>query len=266
MAIFVEFRVPMPITMKEYEIGYRYTDAKMKLEQTGDNKGCLNIMYNEGIHCEQLGGDSDAITNVLNLSSQIPYYLNNSRYGNTEVFIHSYRIFPKNYAEYSEPEFMKQHFYIINNGIVLDDNGNSDNALNLTGEKLTNRVIEIIDIRNTALNYYDKDMSEDPATCALASRNSELLPENWMETETNIVTSYQFNDILYLHFSLQGMGEKNIQTALRRILQVFHRKMYCWMDEWKNMTLNEVKIYEKQVFEKLNIKIREPEFSGMVFR
>ncbi|VVC89613.1 unnamed protein product [Leptidea sinapis] len=56
-------------------------------------------------------------------------------------------------------------------------------------------------------------------------------------------------------WGLQTKVEDYVQTAIREILLLGHRQAFTWMDEWYNMTIEDVRNYEKDMQEKTNLKV-----------
>lgn len=46
-----------------------------------------------------------------------------------------------------------------------------------------------------------------------------------------------------------------IQSSIREILLLGHRQAFTWIDEWFNMTLDDVRAYEKRIQDETNLKV-----------
>ncbi|KPP77268.1 Cytoplasmic phosphatidylinositol transfer protein 1-like [Scleropages formosus] len=81
------------------------------------------------------------------------------------------------------------------------------------------------------------------------------LPEGWRDTQRPIMCSYKLVTVKFEVWGLQTRVEQFVHKVVRDVLLLGHRQAFAWVDEWIDMTLDEVQEYEKKMHEKTNIKV-----------
>ena len=51
--------------------------------------------------------------------------------------------------------------------------------------------------------------------------------------------------------------------AVRRLLLNFHRQVFCWIDKWHGLTIEDIRKIEEQTKHELDKQRREGEVRGM---
>lgn len=265
MTKFVEYRTALPFTTEQYEIASRYTSAKMKLEETGDNKGYETIHNYEPYEQPNLGlGIADY--QILHISDQLPTVLRSLLpRGAEELRITNFIKYPRARTEITNPSYMKENFHILIDAICETGNAAAENPLMLPDDKLTQRRVIKIDLIDPYLSTEDLALTPKLADLPLQARDNVPLTSNWQNSEANQIIVCQFFEIEFKWWGLQDSAEARIEKAMYRIFAIYFRRMYAWMDQWHNMTLTDVANYENEVKDKLNQKRLSSEFTGLKF-
>lgn len=50
----------------------------------------------------------------------------------------------------------------------------------------------------------------------------------------------------------------------RRLFTKFHRQLFCWIDQWHGLTMEDIRRIEDQVQAELNKEIKEGQVKGMM--
>lgn len=58
-----------------------------------------------------------------------------------------------------------------------------------------------------------------------------------------------------LHKTYSHINFPSLLQAIREILLLGHRQAFAWMDDWYNMTIDDVRAYEKDMQAKTNNKV-----------
>lgn len=74
-------------------------------------------------------------------------------------------------------------------------------------------------------------------------------------TDKPIMCSYKLVHATFEVWGLQSKVESMIQTTIREILLLGHRQAFTWIDEWFNMSLDDVRAYEKRIQDETNQKV-----------
>uniref|UniRef100_A0A803TLF5 Phosphatidylinositol transfer protein cytoplasmic 1 n=1 Tax=Anolis carolinensis TaxID=28377 RepID=A0A803TLF5_ANOCA len=101
--------------------------------------------------------------------------------------------------------------------------------------------------------YYKE--SEDPKYFKSEKTGRGLLKEGWRDTQEPIMCSYKLVSVKFEVWGLQTRVEQFVHKVVRDILLIGHRQAFAWVDEWYDMTMEDVREYEKSMHEKTNIKV-----------
>ncbi|KAI8039837.1 hypothetical protein M5D96_007261 [Drosophila gunungcola] len=136
-----------------------------------------------------------------------------------------------------------------------DNNGSTENCLDLNEEELKVRTVDHLDIAfdEVSAKHYKKE--EDPKFYKSEKTNRGPLIEGWRETDKPIMCSYKVVHASFEVWGLQTKVEDFIQRGIREILLLGHRQAFAWVDEWHGMTLEDVRAYERQKQAETNDKI-----------
>ncbi|XP_065504007.1 cytoplasmic phosphatidylinositol transfer protein 1 isoform X3 [Caloenas nicobarica] len=81
------------------------------------------------------------------------------------------------------------------------------------------------------------------------------LKEGWRETHQPIMCSYKLVTVKFEVWGLQTRVEQFVHKVVRDILLIGHRQAFAWVDEWYDMTMDEVREFERATQEATNKKI-----------
>ncbi|XP_043352255.1 cytoplasmic phosphatidylinositol transfer protein 1 isoform X3 [Dermochelys coriacea] len=101
--------------------------------------------------------------------------------------------------------------------------------------------------------YYKE--SEDPKHFKSEKTGRGLLKEGWRETHQPIMCSYKLVTVKFEVWGLQTRVEQFVHKVVRDILMIGHRQAFAWVDEWYDMTMDEVREFERATQEATNEKI-----------
>ncbi|XP_028165148.1 phosphatidylinositol transfer protein beta isoform-like [Ostrinia furnacalis] len=77
------------------------------------------------------------------------------------------------------------------------------------------------------------------------------------------MTCYKLVTAEFKWFGLQSKVENVIQKSERRLFTIFHRQVFCSMDDWYGMTMADIRAIEDRTKEELERLRREGEVRGM---
>ena len=248
-----EYRFVMPLTVEEYQVGQLYCVGEASKQETGGGEG-IEILKNEPYDNEK--GKGQYTHKKYHLSKKVPGYVrvlapNGSLILNEEAW---------NGYPYCKTvltnEYMKDNFKIIIESIHLPDNGTTENALKVPPELLKKRVVERLDIADSRLiEAKDYKADEDPAIYHSEKTGRGPLQAKWIETQSPVMTCYKLVTCEFKWFGLQGTIEQFIQKTNKNLLTKFHRQVFCYLDRWHGMTMEDIRRYEEQTKLDLQAKI-----------
>jgi len=239
----VEFRIVMPFSMDEYEKGLRYTLAKAARLETGTGEG-VEILKQEPFTNAQ--GTGIFTHKVVHLHSRLPRWVLALLPSDVLTFEEKvWNQFPHIHAEYWSP-YLDDKIKFSVDTIIKGDNGCSDNVHGLEGKQLAKRKVEYIDIAEDEKAGAAVDR-EDPTTFQSQATGRGPLRSGWQENAQPVCCAYRLATININLFGIQRKVEKLIQKqALRHEYYKCHRQMFCWADEWYNLSHDGISGYEAQ--------------------
>ncbi|CAD7088095.1 unnamed protein product [Hermetia illucens] len=253
MVLTKEYRICMPLTVEEYQVGQLYMIARHSHEQSGDGAG-VEVIQN--CDCEDPEHGKGQFTEKrIHLSSRLPYWLQAVCPRVFYVTEKSWNYYPYTFTEYTCSFIPK--FNVSIHTIYENNAGTSENCLKLSEEQLKERLVEDIDIgfdELSSLKHYKED--EDPKFFKSQKTGRGPLVEGWRETDKPIMCSYKVVHASFEVWGLQTRVEDYIQRAIRDILLVGHRQAFTWIDEWYDMTIADVREYESKMQAETNEKLK----------
>uniref|UniRef100_A0A8C5WM18 Cytoplasmic phosphatidylinositol transfer protein 1 n=1 Tax=Leptobrachium leishanense TaxID=445787 RepID=A0A8C5WM18_9ANUR len=135
-----------------------------------------------------------------------------------------------------------------------DNKGSNDNIFDTEAKDL-DREVCFIDIAYDEIpeRYYKE--SEDPKSFRSEKTGRGHLKEGWRDTQDPIMCSYKLVAVKFEVWGLQTRVEQFVHKVVRDILLIGHRQAFAWVDEWYDMTMDEVREYERTTQEATNKKI-----------
>lgn len=237
----------MPMSVEEYKIGQLYSVTKASLENTkGDT--AVEILLNEEFENER--GKGQYTHKVYHMGSKVPRFVAAIMPATALMMVEkSWNAYPYCRTEFSNP-WLGDRFSVILESLHLPDNGSTENAHNLSGEMLEKREIEYINIAT----YQTTDEAAnrfDPTTFRSVKTDRGNLQPDWAQEHQPVMCCYKLVTIKFQYFGLQTKVEDSIQKSQIDILAKFHREIFCRLDEWFGLGVEDVRILEDQARKEL---------------
>ncbi|EHB13255.1 Cytoplasmic phosphatidylinositol transfer protein 1 [Heterocephalus glaber] len=136
-----------------------------------------------------------------------------------------------------------------------EDNKGSNDSIFDSEAKDLEREVCFIDIACDEIpeRYYKE--SEDPKHFKSEKTGRGQLREGWRDSHQPIMCSYKLVTVKFEVWGLQTRVEQFVHKVVRDILLIGHRQAFAWVDEWYDMTMDDVREYEKNMHEQTNIKV-----------
>ncbi|ETW40653.1 hypothetical protein PFNF135_04959 [Plasmodium falciparum NF135/5.C10] len=261
----VEFRLAMPLTIEEYKVCQLYFVAKASLEdaenninsncekgdENNDSKKGIVILKNES-YINEDGTCGQYTYKRINLINKLPKWLLNfidPKY--CIIDEKSWNAYPYLKTVYESSGFPKAKIQV--ESAHFNGYDTEENALNLSEEALSLRKVIYVDIVNDKISYKDYNESEDPSLFYSDKAKRGKLEKNWKENHSIIMTCYKVFTINIPYFGIFCSKLENwIISALRDNILKYHRKAFCWIDEWIDLTIDDIRNLERDVQKKLN--------------
>ncbi|GFT84769.1 phosphatidylinositol transfer protein alpha isoform [Trichonephila clavipes] len=213
--IIKEFRVVLPITVEEYQVGQLYSVAEASKNETGGGEG-IEVLKNEPFdNVPLLGGrfnKGQYTYKIYHLASKVPAFIRLlAPKGSLEIHEEAWNAYPYCKTVITNPDYMKNNFFISIETMHCPDAGDQANAHDLPPEKLKQREIVFIDIANDQVESRDYKESEDPTKFKSEKTGRGPLVGNWQKTCTPIMCAYKLVTVEFKWFGLQNRVESFIQ-------------------------------------------------------
>ncbi|XP_023946915.1 cytoplasmic phosphatidylinositol transfer protein 1 [Bicyclus anynana] len=252
MVLTKEYRICMPMTVEEYRIGQLYMIARHSFEQSSNGEG-VEVIANEQVN-DEINGVGQFTEKRIHLSSHLPYWIQSITPKIFYVTEKAWNYYPYTITEYTCSFIPK--FSISIQTRYEDNNGTTENCLGLTQDELESREVDFMDIAFDEIKPHHYKESEDPKLFKSEKSGRGPLAEGWRDTEKPIMCCYKVVNAKFEVWGLQTKVEDYVQVAIREILLLGHRQAFTWMDEWFNMSIEDVRNYEKDMQAKTNIKVQ----------
>jgi len=246
----------MPMSLEEFQKGQLYSVAEASLTGTGGGEG-IQVLKNEPfVNNPQFHGQYASGQYTLkkyHLRSRIPTFI---RWavppGASNLQEEAWNAFPFVRTVVTNPDYMKDNFRVcIETLHVANDRGQQDNIHQLTPAQLKQREVVTIDICDDVPKA-DYLPEFDPTTFKSVKTGRGPLTKGWSKTCTPVMTCYKLVTVEFKWFGFGNSMQKFLHGQELRVFVAFHRQMFCWMDKWYDLSMDEIRAYEEEVKRKLD--------------
>ncbi|XP_014214149.1 phosphatidylinositol transfer protein beta isoform isoform X2 [Copidosoma floridanum] len=263
-----EFRVTLPLTVEEYQVAQLYSVAEASKNNTGGGEG-IEVRKNEPFkNVPLLGGkytSGQYTYKVYHLASKVPAFIRMVLpKGSLEVHEEAWNAYPYCKTVISNPGYMKENFFIVIESYHIGDTGDQENVHELPPDKLKTREVVHIDIANDPVLPADYKEDEDPTKFkSEKTGRGPLVEKDWKYNVSPVMTCYKLVTCEFKWFGLQSRVESFIQKSEKRLFTNFHRQVFCWMDRWHGLTMEDIRAIEDKTKEELEKQRFQGEVRGM---
>uniref|UniRef100_A0A914UMR9 Phosphatidylinositol transfer protein n=1 Tax=Plectus sambesii TaxID=2011161 RepID=A0A914UMR9_9BILA len=263
-----EYRVVLPMTVEEYQVGQLWSVAEASKRETGGGEGVevrrnepftdvplLNGRYSSGQYTHK----------IYHLQSKVPRIVRAiAPKGALEIHEEAWNAYPYCKTVLTNPDYMKDGFMVKIETMHLPDRGTTDNAHELTADLLGKREIVNLDIGTPQyLTSADTKPETDPTVFMSTKTGRGKLAPGWKNTVEPVMCAYKLVTVEFKWFGLQKTIEKFIHTQYPRLFSKFHREVFCWLDEWYGLTMVDIREIEDQAQRDLEERRKHGPVVGM---
>ncbi|XP_043969760.1 cytoplasmic phosphatidylinositol transfer protein 1-like isoform X1 [Gambusia affinis] len=245
-----EYRICMPLTVEEYRIGQLYMISKHSHEQSDRGEG-VEVVQNEPFE-DPVHGQGQFTEKRVYLNSKLPSW---ARAVVPKIFYvteKAWNYYPYTITEYTCSFLPKFSIHIETK--YEDNKGSNDNIFDIE-LKDQEREVCFVDIAYDEIpeRYYKE--SEDLRYFQSEKTKRGILQEGWRDSQEPIMCSYKLVTVKFEVWGLQTRVEQFVHKVVRDVLLLGHRQAFAWVDEWIDMTMDEVREFERTIQEATNQKI-----------
>ncbi|XP_046937521.1 cytoplasmic phosphatidylinositol transfer protein 1 isoform X5 [Lynx rufus] len=241
---------PRLVPTTTYKIGQLYMISKHSHEQSDRGEG-VEVVQNEPFEDPHHGNGQFTEKRVY-LNSKLPSW---ARAVVPKIFYVTEKAW--NYYPYTITEYTCSFLpkFSIHIETKYEDNKGSNDRIFDNEAKDLEREVCFIDIACDEIpeRYYKE--SEDPKHFKSEKTGRGQLREGWRDSHQPIMCSYKLVTVKFEVWGLQTRVEQFVHKVVRDILLIGHRQAFAWVDEWYDMTMDDVREYEKNMHEQTNIKV-----------
>lgn len=268
-SVIKEYRICVPLSVEEYHIGQLYGVAEASKNETGGGEG-VEVVVNEPREEVIPGESSGAVMKsqythkVFHLESKVPGIIRKlAPSGALTVHEKAWNAYPYCRTVYTN-DYMKEAFHIVIETRHEPGTGEIENVHGLSANHLKKRVIDKIDIANDKCDTRDYKAEEDPTKFkSTKTGRGPLEGAEWEKSQDTVMTCYKLYHIEFKWRGLQTVIENMVVKSVRRLLFNFHRQVFCTMDNWHGMTIEDIRELEAQTKKDLDEMRQTGEVRGM---
>eukprot|EP00741_Cyanophora_paradoxa_P025046 tig00000339_g24177.t1 len=254
-----EYRIVLPFTVDEYRIAQLYMVAKTSRAETKHGEG-VEVLKNEPYEDEK-HGKGQFTHKIIHVGKRLPKWIK-AFIPSSALQIHekSWNHYPYVRAEYTCP-FLGERFSIKMETRYLNDNGKTENCLNIEAgayAKIEKDVVDIVTDEAWAGELAKLPVEQDPRKFKSQKTGRGPLAPGWRETTQPIMTCYKLCHVEFQMWGVASRVESFVHHhALRNVFLKGHRDVFCWLDEWYGMTIEDVRKYEDETKAALAQQLKE---------
>lgn len=242
--IIIEYRIVMPLTVEEYQIGQLFGVAEMSKNETHGGEG-IEILINEPYVDNNSAGQYTQ--KIYHLSSRVPGWIRLLAPSSAlKIDEKAWNAYPYCKTVMTN-QFMEDKFSLIVETRHAADRGTQENIHNLPPDLLAKRHVEYIDIVKDPVEPKDYSESTDPSKYKSVKTNRGLLKPDWREKVAEpVMCCYKLITVEFKLMGVQSRVENFIQKTSRYQMLKLHRQIFCWLDNYADLTLAQIREIEEQ--------------------
>ncbi|KAG7253702.1 hypothetical protein CRUP_000729, partial [Coryphaenoides rupestris] len=154
-------------------------------------------------------------------------------------------------------EYMRDNFFIQIETWHKPDTGKLENVHKL--DEATWKTVDVVPIDiadNSQVDSSDYKADEDPAKFKSAKTSRGPLGPNWQtelmnKTDSPKMCAYKLVTVNFKWWGMQTRVENFIHKQETRIFTNFHRQLFCWIDKWVELTMEDIRQMEAETQKEL---------------
>eukprot|EP01083_Nonionella_stella_P270682 916731_1 len=253
MVILKEYRILLPFTVQQYQVGQLYLTAKSSQSYSTKGEG-IEVVVNEPFENKEYG-KGQYTKKIFHLSNLIPAWVRYlfSSLNHLSVIEESWNCYPTCKTIFHCQYFGEQFRIEVDTKHTEGELGKVSNIHNLNQKDLILRKIDYIDIVNDPVPEKKYKKEEDPKLFKSKHKNIGPLTKHWIHKTKPILCAYKLVRVQFDKWLIGSRIEQAIHDyGFREIFLEVNRQSFCWMDEWIWMNMTDIRKYEKECAKKQN--------------
>jgi len=106
--------------------------------------------------------------------------------------------------------------------------------------------VKWLDIGLDPVAAQDYKEEEDPSKFKSQKTGRGPLEKGWQENQEPVMTAYKLVTVQFAVFGFQTRVEDFMMNFEGGLFLKFHKQVFCWIDEWYGMTIEDVRAMEER--------------------
>lgn len=247
-------------------MGQLYAVAEASKNETGGGEG-VEVIENKPY--EKDGEKGQYTHKIYHLQSKVPSFISVlAPKGSLVVHEEAWNAYPYCRTILTN-EYMKDKFMVKIETWHKPDMGDQDNVHGLdqsTWEEVEVVKIDIADRSSVSSKDYNPEY--DPAIFKSEKTGRGPLGPDWMkELRDNPncphMCAYKLVSVEFKWRGIQNKVEGLIQKVEKRLFTNFHRQLFCWIDKWIHLTMDDIRRMEEETKKELDEMRKNDEVKGL---
>eukprot|EP01104_Vermistella_antarctica_P005038 TRINITY_DN15448_c0_g1_i1.p1 TRINITY_DN15448_c0_g1~~TRINITY_DN15448_c0_g1_i1.p1 ORF type:complete len:301 (+),score=92.22 TRINITY_DN15448_c0_g1_i1:60-905(+) len=260
--IVIEYRIPLPMTVEEFQVAQLHMVMKASQDNTGDGEG-VEVLKNEPF--DNIDGHMKAaeISKVdvpkvkgqytlkkYHLQSRIPAWIR-AMVPTDAMFLYeeAWNAYPVCKTVLTNGYLAIEKFSIVIETWHTNENGQEENVGKLDGKKLKQRKVVNIDIAEPVpTDEYVEE--QDPQKFTSKKTGRGPIQPGWSKEKKEglpVMCCYKIVTAQFKYWGFQTKCEGMIEGFEGKLFKQTNRQAFCLTDEWHGMTMEEIREEEKKV-------------------
>ncbi|KAJ3591124.1 hypothetical protein NHX12_009071, partial [Muraenolepis orangiensis] len=238
-----------------YQVGQLYAVAEASKNETGGGEG-VSVLINEPY--EKDGEKGQYTRKIYYLQSKVPKLIRAlAPKGSLEIYEEAWNAYPYCRTILTNT-YMGDSFFIKIETWHKPDMGDQENVHGLDEETWKNTEVVHIDIADKSqVGQKDYKPDEDPATFVSKKTGRGPLGPNWKtELKNNPscphMCAYKLVTVKFKWKVFEGNVQNLIHKQETRLFTSFHRQLFCWLDRWVDMSMDDIRRMEEETQRELD--------------
>eukprot|EP01094_Clydonella_sp_ATCC50884_P019369 TRINITY_DN3763_c0_g1_i3.p1 TRINITY_DN3763_c0_g1~~TRINITY_DN3763_c0_g1_i3.p1 ORF type:complete len:268 (-),score=87.50 TRINITY_DN3763_c0_g1_i3:79-882(-) len=231
-----------------------------KMETKGDSG--VEVLKNEPY--EKDGNTGQYTSKVYHLGSRIPAWIAALAPASAlKLEEEAWNAFPDCKTQLGLPMLGDRFTFRIESKHFDNDRGTQENVFDLPEKELKSREVEMIDISDKSLippEEYDEKL--DPALFSSEKTGRGPLAKGWEAAADPVMCAYKLVTVEFRYWGLQTRVQNYMMGMETKIFAKFHRQLFCWIDEWHGMSIEDIRALEERIAGELSLALADAPSKG----
>ncbi|BFI39688.1 hypothetical protein MPTK2_7g02200 [Marchantia polymorpha subsp. ruderalis] len=255
MVHITEMRIPLPITVEEFKRGQRYGNWKTNEANTTEGQG--GQLVSTSPYVSEVYGEGIFTHSLYRLGDRLPDWVTKLVPSSALVIDEkTWMAYPHIRSVLTVPFFHKLKIEMIT--LHENDDGSTENIHGLSEAELAIRKVDMVDIAMDKVAKRDYQEKLDPQLFSSTKTGLGPLRSGWQNNAENMMCAYKLVRVEANYWGVQNRLEKLMLNGVRQIILLTHRNAFCYIDEWYDLTYDEICAREEEGRKRLKEVVKQP--------